>query len=312
MKLCFSWHAAGLDSTMSSLLRRSIQLTFVLSLVFTSLYGQVETGQLSGKVVDPSGAIIRGAEVSITKIGTDVKRTMKTTEEGSFTFSAVLPANYELKASAPGFAVRQQNISIGPGQKIGIDMHLEVGDTTTVVQVSEDVLVVNSVSETVGATISSKQVVEFPSLTRNPYDFIATLGNVSGNDPSGRGTGFAINGQRAASTNVLLDGGANNDEFGAGVGLTVPLDSMQEFSVATSNFTAEVGRASGGVVNVVTKSGSNAFHGTGYEFLRVSELASNSFDNNANKINKSTYTRNQPGYSIGGPALKNKLFFFQS
>ena len=88
------------------------------------------------------------------------------------------------------------------------------------------------------------------------------MGNVSGNTPDGRGVGYAINGQRASSTNVLLDGIANNDEFGAGVGQSVPLDSVQEFSVLTNNFTAEYGRATGGIVNAVTKSGTNAFHGT--------------------------------------------------
>jgi hypothetical protein len=109
-----------------------------------------------------------------------------------------------------------------------------------------------------------------------------------------------------------LDGAANNDEFNGSVGQAVPLDSVQEFSVLTNNFTAEFGRASGGVVNVVTKSGSNDFHGTAYEFNRVSALSSNTFDNNANGVAKSTFTRNQFGYSVGGPVKKDKLFFFSS
>jgi outer membrane receptor protein involved in Fe transport len=102
-----------------------------------------------------------------------------------------------------------------------------------------------------------------------------TSGNVSEDDPSGRGVGVAMNGLRSAGTNVMLDGVANNDEFTASVGQMVPLDSVQEMGIITNNFTAEYGRADAGVVNVTTKSGTNAFHGTLYEFNRVSDLASN-------------------------------------
>src|SRR5207253_3268190 len=114
---------------------------------------------------------------------------------------------------------------------------------------------------------------------------------------------------RAASTNILLDGGENVDLFTAGVGQTVPLDAVQEFRVITSNFSAEYGRASGGIVNVATKAGSNAFHGSLYEFNRISALASNGFDNNAQSIPKGVFTRNQFGYSVGGRIIKDTLLF---
>lgn len=110
----------------------------------------------------------------------------------------------------------------------------------------------------------------------------------------------------------MLDGVANNDEFTAGVGQSVPMDSVQEYSVQTSNFTAEYGRAEGGIVNLITRSGTNELHGSAYEFNRMSGLASNSFSNNANGLEKGIYTRNLFGYSIGGPIKKNKLFFFQN
>src|SRR6202008_1796734 len=127
-----------------------------------------------------------------------------------------------------------------------------------------------------------------------------------------RGTGFAINGQRSSSTNILLDGGENVDLYTATVGQSVPLDAVQEFRVITSNFSAEYGRASGGIVNVATKAGSNSFHGSAYEYNRVSKLASNTADNNPNGTEKSRFTRNQFGYSIGGPVIKNKMFFFNN
>jgi outer membrane receptor for ferrienterochelin and colicin len=110
----------------------------------------------------------------------------------------------------------------------------------------------------------------------------------------------------------MLDGGNNNDEFNAVVGQEVPLDSVQEFSVLTNNFTARYGRSSGGIINVVTKSGGNTFHGSLYEFNRISKLTSNSFENNANGIARPVFVRNQFGFSAGGPVLKNKLFFFSN
>ena len=121
---------------------------------------------------------------------------------------------------------------------------------------------------------------------------------------------IAINGARSADTDILLDGGENVDLFTATVGQSVPLDAVQEFSVLTNNFTAEYGRAGGGVVNVATKSGTNDFHGSLYEFNRLSALAANTYNNDANGITKPGFTRNQFGYSIGGPIVKNKLFFF--
>ncbi len=141
---------------------------------------------------------------------------------------------------------------------------------------------------------------------------MALAGNVSDAGMGSRGAGFSINGQREASTNILLDGSSNNDEFNATVGQQIPLDAVAEFSVLTSDFTAEYGRASGGVVNVVTKSGTNAFHGTAYEFNRVSRFSSNSFQSNADSQPKAVFDRNQFGYSVGGPILKDKLFFFNS
>ena len=124
--------------------------------------------------------------------------------------------------------------------------------------------------------------------------------------------GSLINGQRSASTSILLDGAENVDQYTATVGQTIPLDSVQEFRVITNGMTAEYGRAAGGVVNVATKSGTNQFHGTAYEFNRISALASNTYNNAANDITKPVFTRNQFGYSIGGPIKKNKLFFFNN
>ena len=191
-------------------------------------------------------------------------------------------------------------------------MKLQLGQTGTVVEVAESTVSVNTETQTLQETLSTKQILELPTLSRNPYSLIVTSGNVSEDDPSGRGAGVAINGLRSASTNIMLDGVSNNDEFQASVGQSVPLDSVQEIGIVTNNFTAEMGRASAGIINVTTKSGTNAFHGTAYEFNRVSALSSNSFENDANGVPKSTFDFNQFGYSVGGPVIRNKLFFFNS
>lgn len=150
---------------------------------------------------------------------------------------------------------------------------------------------------------------------QNPYDLVSLSGNISDADPNGstgRGVGASINGQRSSSTSILLDGVENVNTFVAGIGQQTPLDSVSEFRVITSNFSAENGRASGGIVNAVTKAGTNSFNGTVYEFNRNSKFATNNFDNNARGIPRAQFNRNQFGYAVGGPIVKNKLFFFNS
>lgn len=217
-----------------------------------------------------------------------------------------------MTATAPGFSALERRVTVAVGSKVGIDLHLEVGKTETTVEVSESAVQVDTTSQTLREVVTENQLRELPNLTRNPYQFVALAGNISDAGMGTRGAGYAINGQRESSTNLLLDGASNNDEFGGSIGQQVPLDAVQEFSVLTSNFTAEYGRSSGGIVNVVTKSGTNDFHGTAYEFNRVSRFASNSFQNNANGVTKSVFDRNQFGYSAGAPIKKDKLFVFSS
>ena len=288
---------------------------FVVSLVFAgapAIWGQAETGQITGTVLDQTGASIPNATVTATNVGTNAVRETTSNAAGAYTLANLLPGTYDVMIAASGFNTFKQRVEVTVGGKIGLDVHMEVGSAATTVQVEATAVQVNTETQTLGGVINTRAVTELPSQTRNPYDFVATLPNVSPADPGGNGVGYAINGIRSAGTNVLLDGVPNNDEFSATVGQQVPLDSVQEYSVLTSNFTAEFGRADAGIVNVVTKSGSNEFHGTAYEFNRVSGLASNSFYNNANLLPQGIYTRNQFGYSIGGPIVKNKLFFFEN
>ncbi len=284
----------------------------VLTLVGLAL-AQQETGRIVGTVRDQSGAVIPGATVVARNVATSAERTVITNDTGGFVIPNMLPATYGIAVSQTGFKTTRQQVTVTVGGITSVDFSLAVGAAETTIEVtSENAAQVNVESQTLSNVVTTTQIMELPTLTRNPYDLVAISGNVASDSGSGRGVGYSINGQRSSSTNVLLDGSDNNDSFTATVGQSVPLDSVQEFSIVTSSFTAEYGRASGGVVNLATKGGTNQFHGTAYEFNRVSALASNGFNNNAQGIPRGTFVRNQFGYSIGGPVIKDKLFFFNN
>jgi len=279
---------------------------------------QTETGQLGGQVMDASGAAVPRATLNLKSLSTSLVRTSHSNQAGLYLFSGLLPGEYELTAEADGFARSARTFTLTVGARVSLDLRLEIARSETAIEVTESAAGVNTETQTVSRVISRQNLSDLPVLNRNPYDLVGTSGNVSSGDPSGLGVGYSINGQRAASTNILLDGSANNDEFFARLGQPIPLDSVQEFSVLTGNFTAEFGRASGGIVNAVTRAGSSQFHGSLYEYNRVSRLASNFFDNNANELPKSVFARNQFGFTASGPVLvpeefnrnRDKLFFF--
>ena len=298
-------------------MRKAVVLFFAaLLLAFAGTsWAQTETGQITGTVLDQQGNGVPKAKITVRNLGTGALREAGSDEHGAFVVTNLLPARYAVLVEAAGFTKLDQPVDLPPGGRVSLDLKLQVGQISQTIEVSAASLSINTENQTVGQLITAKDIVDLPLLTRNPYDLVGGAANVSSAADAGltmRGAGYNINGLRSAGTNILLDGAANNDEFTASVGQTVPLDSVQEINVLTNNFTAEYGRASAGVVNVTTKSGSNALHGTAYEFGRYAALASNTYDNNANGIPKPGFTRNQFGYSVGGPVKKDKLFFFQS
>jgi hypothetical protein len=278
-------------------------------------FAQTETGQITVKATDPQGAVVPGATVSVKSTATNAERTATTNDEGVATITNLQPGVYAVTVTGgSGFAPFKQQAQVTVGAKLTVEAALSPTGTTESITVvaGEGGVEINTQTQQLSDTISQKQITELPTLTRNPYDLVGISGNATDAEQFTRGAGFSINGQRSASTNILLDGGENVDAFTATVGQSVPLDAVQEFQVITSNFSAEYGRASGGIVNVATRAGSNSFHGSLYEFNRVSALASNGFDNNANSVPKGVFTRNQFGYSVGGRVIKDKLFFFSS
>ncbi len=304
-----------------------IAALFLVVMASGAALAQGESGQINGKVTDPQDRVVPGATVTVKSVTTGAERTATSDDQGVYTVIALQPGLYDVTVKSGQFAESTQRVQVTVGSKVSLDTKLStqaVAENVTVVAGAGGIEV-NIQDQQLSSIVSRKQVTELPTLTRNPYDLVGISGNVTA-DSSNRGAGYAINGQRSASTSILLDGVENVDTFVAAVGQAVPIDSVQEFRVITGNFSAEYGRASGGIVNVATIAGSNEFHGTGYAFNRISRLASNGFDNNARGIERQVFTRNQYGYSIGGPVilprfgeggrstinLKNKLFFFSN
>jgi hypothetical protein len=304
---------------------KRVSLLGILSifLLITGFSFAQETGQVTGTVTDSTGAGIAGVVVTATNIGTNASRTTTTTKTGSYVLVGLPPATYKVStAAANGFSPYEAQVEVTVGGKLTLDINLSVGSANAVVDVSaESGGLVNTTTQELSQVVSQQQISQLPSLTRNPYDFVVLSGNISSGDTTAagksqndgtRGVGYSLNGQRSSGTEILLDGVENISVFGDGVGILVPIDAVQEFSVITSNFQPEYGRASGGIVNVTTRTGTNNFHGSAWEFNRLSAYTANTETNDALGTPKGIYTRNQFGGAVGGPILKDKLFFFGS
>jgi outer membrane receptor protein involved in Fe transport len=306
----FSQRVAGATARLTAAL-------VALALLSVAALAQTETGQITVKASDPQSALVAGATVAVRNTETGRELTSTTNDEGIAVFTNLQPGIYDVTVTATGFAPRTDRAQVTVGGRVSVESKLGVagvaGETVNII--AGGGVEVNTQTQELADVVSSQQIRELPTITRNPYALVGISGNVSPGDTANqanRGTGFNINGQRSASTNILLDGGENVDTFTATVGQSIPLDAVGEFRVITSNFSAEYGRAAGGIVNVSTRAGTNDFNGSIFAFNRVSRLASNDFDNNARGLPKDRFTRNQFGYAVGGPVKRDKLFFFNS
>src|SRR5947207_4972026 len=255
----------------------------------SSAFGQAESGTVTGTVHDPSGAVVAGATVTVKNVATSAQRTAQTGSIGQYNITGLPPGTYEVDVTSGNFAPYKTNAEVTVGGVATVDAQLSTGQATTTVEVvAEGGAAVNTQNQELSQILNTQQMAQLPSLTRNPYDFVAISGNVSSGDrtatggdqnTTGRGVGYAINGQRTSGTEVLLDGVENLDLFSAATGQQVPLDSVQEYRVVTNNFDAQYGRAAGGVVNVITKSNTNIFHGSAWEFNRLAAYTANTYNN---------------------------------
>jgi hypothetical protein len=240
--------------------------------------------------------------------------------QGEYAVTQLPAADYTVSVTASGFTTSTQQFTLTIGSSRSINLKLGVsGGKTEIVVTVDDTTAPDLADAQISNDITMEDVQNLPLADRNPYGLVSLSGNVSSMMTGGdRGVGVNIGGARSASVDILLDGAENTDLFGVGVGQTIPQDAMQEMSVVIAGQGAEFGRASGGAVNVATRSGSNKFHGDVYEYNRISTFASDSFNNNAlwaapNHSGLSTpkprYVHNQFGYFVGGPIKHDKLFF---
>ncbi len=286
---------------------------FALGLVLLGTPAWSQTGSITGQVLDPGGAAVPNATVTATSAATGSSQTATTTSSGLYNFATLPPAVYTVSASATGFAtVTKNNVTLNVAAVLPVNFNLAVGAASTTVNVAgASAAPIETDSYQLSNVIDAKQISSLPLVLRDPYQLVLlSSGAVTASNNDG---GFAINGQRDRNNNFMLDGADNNDTSVPGIpgGLvSANPDSAQEFRVITNNFDAEFGRNTGAIVDVVTRGGTNTFHGDAYEFGRYNALGARDYFNTKANGPQDPYVRNDFGASLGGPILKDKLFFF--
>jgi hypothetical protein len=304
-------------------------LSVCVGFLCAPLYAQVAGASLSGTVSDPSGAPVVGVRVSLENLATGVSRETKTDASGVYTAPNLLPGSYEVTLSATGFKTQvRKGITLTVGEQLALNFSLQIGSISETINVTDETPVVETSSSDISAVVNSTTVRELPLNGRSWTDLATLQPGVSHIDSAfnaaagadrgerGFGTQLSISGGKPVQNNYRLDGVSvvdyANGAPGSVLGASLGVEAIQEFSVITTNYSADYGRTSGGVVNAITRSGTNAFHGSAYEFLRNSALdARNYFDYDANgNPIKSPFKRNQFGASAGGPIIKDRTFIF--
>ena len=269
------------------------------------LFAQATTS-ITGVVSDDSGAVIPGATVTLSAVGTGAERSSSTDARGVYQFLQAAPGMYTLVFEMDGFQTGMvTDVELLVDTPATLNYKLQVGQVTEVVTVEADAVALNTTDATVGNAFNETKVRQLPLLTRNVVELMSLQTGVNQ-------TGEVL-GARKDQNNVMLDGVDVNDQQSPepfGSVLPVPLDSVQEFRVTTGGGNADVGRSSGGQVSLVTKSGTNELHGSLYEFHRNTVTAANTFFNNSSGVEREKLIRNQYGFSVGGPVIKNRAFFF--
>jgi hypothetical protein len=307
----------------------SVMLILAIAFLFPiHASAQVAGATLSGTITDPSGAAIVGAKVSIVNKATSATRDITTDSAGFYSAPNLLPAPYEVTVSAPGFSTsRSSDVVLKVGAEQVLNLSLSIGQSNQTVEVTGAASLVQLSNSTIRSEVESTTIRELP-LNGRDWASLATLSpgvtgietqlpfeaQGAGRGNRGFGSQLAISGTRPTQNNYRLDGNSINDYGNSGpgsvIGVSLGVDAIQEFSVLTGNYSAEYGRTSGGIVNAISKSGTNAFHGDLYEFLRNDKLDANDFFLNSSRQPKPEYRRNQFGGAAGGPIRKDRTFIF--
>jgi Carboxypeptidase regulatory-like domain/TonB-dependent Receptor Plug Domain len=299
---------------------KKLGVLFLLLICFAvGVFAQDATGRIVGVVTDSSGSVVPKAKITVTNVATGATNDVMANEDGSYQILLLPIGTYRVRAEAPGFRKTETGgDKLEINQSLKIDIKLEVGSTSETIQVEANVSGVETVNSQIATSVTGAAIHDLPLNGRNVMSLASTLpGVIPTSGTTAGGVAFSIAGGRPDSVTFLLDGGINNNLLSNALVINPNPDAIQEFRVLTSNYNAEYGRNAGGIVSVVTQSGGNTFHGSGYDFVRNNDFNANSFFNNQQGLPVSILKRNQFGGVIGGPVLipkvingRNKLFFF--
>jgi hypothetical protein len=316
---------------------RFLVLTSILSAVLGLVPGilrrceaQVTSGTILGRVIDPSGAAVANAHVSIINTGTNIRSELLTNSNGNFEQPYLLAGQYELVLEASGFRLfRQTNIILSTAQRYRIDVSLEIGQTSQSVVVAANAQVLQTDASDISETIDHHTIENLPNINRNPLFYASTIAGVvatgaflnpnnvnTGEDSRKDFSSFVVNGSRPLSSDIQLDGAPNTNNTANEAAVLPNMDAIGEVRVITNAYSAEFGRAGGGVINFTTKSGTNEVHGSLYEDFRNSAMNANAFGNNTFGRNadgspvrpKAPFNTNQFGGTFSGPVWMPKLY----
>ena len=327
------YQLAPADGVSSCGLRKSRSIASRLSYIFSLLAvliltvglvpatAQQTTGDILGTVTDASGAAVPGATVTVTNLGTTASRVSQSSGSGDYVFNLLIPGDYSVSVSAPGFSKLQvPKVTIQGGDRARVNAALVIGTTSETISVEASTPALQTDDSSVSSTVSDTAVKELPLNGRNFITLTQTLPGASEGRPGGLNSGsqaddrrqtasVSVNTQASILNNQQIDGMDNNEKLIGTIGVRPSVEAISELRVQGSNYTADSGRTGGGVINVISKSGTNTFHGSAFEFLRNDKLNTFAFAFGTH-LPKPELRQNQFGASIGGPILHDRAFFF--
>jgi len=295
-------------------------LLFACLFTASAAHAQLTTSDILGTVTDATGAVVPNAVVTVRNLGTSETRTGKTDGSGVYTFTLLQPGHYSVRVEAPGFkAATTSNLAVEAGDRARADSHLELGASSETIEVQAQTPLLQADSATVSSTVTAQAVQDLPLNGRNFVQLVQIVpganegpgnGLTSGQRPDDKrsSSSFSVNGQDDTLNNYVIDGFDDNERIIGTIGVKPNVEAIQEITVQTNSYSAEAGRTAGGVVNIVSRSGTNQFHGSAYEFFRNDIFdAKNVFQTSGRTPE---LRQNQYGGSIGGPIFKDRTFFF--
>ena len=303
--------------------RRPSRWGFSFALILTiasipCLIAQSFNGTVSGTVTDTTGGSVPRVKITLTNEGTNEVRVQTTGDDGGYTFAQVAPGTYRIEGEAAGFKrFVRAHVIVEVQQTSLVDAQMEVGSLTESVEVTEAMPLLQTATSSLGQVVTNQQITELPLVGRNT---LSLIGLTSGAQPMGAFGGipartnaynqgfFSTSGSQVVTNESLIDGAPANAALYNAPAYVPVVDAVQEFKVQTNTFSAEFGRTGGGIVNIVTKSGTNSLHGSLYEFFRNQHLDANNFFNNRAGLKLPPYTTNQFGFTAGGPVILPKIY----